>query len=141
MNSTSKILLNGNLSEKIILGGGAGRLIPYHPICLFFATEFLAEAFGTNKKIEGIVVLKQEHKISQYADDTSLFLKTQKIISSEGEHSHPHRVSVNLRVKGQINTEKTKVIEIRNWWYSRTTFCQDMKLEIMLRNYLRYCKI
>ena len=75
INSSSKILQNGNLSGKIKLGRGCRQGDPVSPYLFVIVAEILAEAIRSNKNIEGITIYKKEHKISLYADDTTLITK------------------------------------------------------------------
>ena len=76
--SSSKILQNGNLSNKINLGRGCGLGDPVSPYLFVMAAEILAEAVRNNKKIEAITIYNQEHMISQYVDDTTLITKAKE---------------------------------------------------------------
>ena len=125
LGSNSKILQNGNLSEKKILGRGCSRGDPISPYLFILASEFLAEAIRSNPDIKGLNLLEKEHKISQYADDTTLFLKPEeKCIRS-------CMVTLNEfeKISGlKVNTDKTKVVKLGDWGDSRTTLCNDLKL-------------
>ena len=70
--------------------------------------------------------MNQEHKIYQYADDTTLFLKPKESVSRK---SMAVLIEFQLISGLKVNDEKTKVIKIGNWGDSRTTLCQEMKLE------------
>ena len=59
LSSTSKILHNGNLSETIHLRRGCTQGDPIAFYLFVLATEFLAEAIRTNKKIEGLTMSKK----------------------------------------------------------------------------------
>ena len=61
--------------KKIKLGRGCRQGDPVSPYLFVLAAEILAEAIRTNKNIEGITIYKQEHKISRYADNTTLITK------------------------------------------------------------------
>ena len=124
--SSSKILQNGNFSDIITLGRGCRQGDPVSPYLFVLAAEVLSEAIRLNKDIEGITVFEKEHKVSQYADDTTLFIKpTEKSIRA---------CMVTLKEFEQIsglkvNKEKTKVIKIGGWGDNRTILCKDLKLE------------
>ena len=75
LNSNSKILQNGYLSDEIALGRGCRQGDPISPYLFVLAADFLAEAIRTNTNIKGITIHNKEHKLSQYADNTTLFLK------------------------------------------------------------------
>ena len=68
----------------------------------------------------------QEHKISQYADDTTL-------ITRANESSIRTSMSVLKEFENisglQINKEKTKVINIGGWRGSRIKFCEELSLD------------
>ena len=90
------------------------------------AAEILAEAIRSNKKIKGLTIYKQEHKISQYVDDTTLFTKANETSI---------RTSLSIlrefeNISGlRINKEKTKVIKIGGWRGSRAKFCDELNLD------------
>ena len=90
------------------------------------AAEILAEAIRSNKKIEGITLYNQEHKISQYADVTTL-------ITRANESSIRTSMSVLKEFENisglRINKEKTKVIKIGGWRGSRVKFCEELSLD------------
>ena len=90
------------------------------------AAKILAEAIRSNKNIEGLTLYKQEHKISQYADDTTLITKANEnsIRASMSTLKEFENIS-GLR----INKEKTKVIKIGGWRDSRIELCKELKLD------------
>ena len=124
--ANSTILQNGNFSDKLSLGRGCRQGDPVSPYLFVLAAEILAEAIRTNKNIEGLTFFKKEHKVSQYADDTTLFIKAnESSIYNSMSTLKLYEVISGLRV----NTEKTKVIKIGGWRDSRTILCQNMNLE------------
>ena len=58
----------------IILFPNKPRGDPLSPYIFIICAEFLANKIRKNKNIKRIKVGTSEHKISQYADDTSIFL-------------------------------------------------------------------
>ena len=124
--STSTILQNGNFSDNLTLGRGCRQGDPISPYLFVLAAEILAEAIRANKQIEGFKLFKKEHKVSQDADDTTLFFKPKEssILNCMSTLKEYDLVS-GLKV----NTEKTKVIKIGGWRDSRTILCPNMNLE------------
>ena len=125
LGSSSKILQNGHLSDKITLGRGCRQGDPISPYLFVLASEFLAEAIRSNSDIKGLTFLGKEHKISQYTDDTTLFIKPEeKCIRS-------CMVTLNEfeKISGlKVNTDKTKVVKLGEWGDSRTNLCKDLNL-------------
>ena len=124
-NSKSKILQNGHLSEIITLGRGCRQGDPISPYIFVLAVELLGEAFRTNLEIKGIIVGGEEHRISQFADDTTLFMqfneKNLRICMSILNEFH--------LISGlKINVEKTKAIKFGVSRDSRMTLCDDLDL-------------
>ena len=124
-NSKSKILQNGHLSDSISLGRGCRQGDPISPYLVVLAVEPLGETFGAHKEISGISIRGKEHKISQFADDTTLFMKY---------NESNLRVCMGILndfylVSGlKINVEKTKAIKFGVKGDSRMTICEDLEL-------------
>ena len=70
--STSKIILNGHYSEPFSLERGCRQGDPISPYLFIICSEILSLAIKNDKNLEGIKLIKKEHKLSQYADDTSV---------------------------------------------------------------------
>ena len=73
--SSSKIILNGHYSKSFPLERGCRQGDPISPYLFIICSEILALAIKNNKNLEGIKLIKKEHKLCQYADDTTVFLK------------------------------------------------------------------
>ena len=74
-NSNSRISLNGHLSDPFLLGRGCRQGDPISPYLFILCSEFLTLAFKESNLVEGLTIHRKEHRLNQYADDTSLFLK------------------------------------------------------------------
>ena len=74
-NSKSKVLQNGHLSDQIVLGRGCRQGDPISPYLFVLAVELLGEALRKHKDLDGIKICGKEQRISQFADDTTLFMK------------------------------------------------------------------
>ena len=71
---SSAVIQNGNLSSVFSISRGCRQGDPLLPYIFIICAEFLSNKVRNNKSIKGIHINQTEHKISQYADDTSVFL-------------------------------------------------------------------
>ena len=89
------------------------------PYLFIICAEILAIMIKQNKDINGIVINDKEHKISQYADDTSLTLDG----SSESLFSELEIIEFFSSFSGlKINTSKTKIVWIGSKKFSDQVF-------------------
>ena len=70
------VINNGFTSEWFGLSKGTRQGCCLSPFLFIVAVELLAHNIRLNRYIEGIYVVRKEIKISQFADDTTCFLKT-----------------------------------------------------------------
>ena len=73
-NITSAVSQCGYLSSFFKTGRGCRQGDPLSPYLFIICAEFLSTLIRKNKKIKGIFANEEEIKISQFADDTSIFL-------------------------------------------------------------------
>ena len=108
-NSFSRVEQNGYLSEKIPLSKGGRQGHPISPHLFVICAEVLSHVIRECDEIKGIKIGDTEIKLSQYADDTTLFLKGDK---------HSLEIVMDIlrwfnKLSGLgINRDKTKVIKI-----------------------------
>ena len=120
-NSNSRVLLNGHLSKPFSLERGC-RL----PYLFILCSEFLTLAFKQSTTIEGITIRQKEHRLSQYADDTSPFLKA----SEQNLRNSLIILEWFYRKSGlKINIHKTKVIRIGPIRETDRLFCRENNLD------------
>ena len=74
-NVNSCSINNGHFSEFFRLSRGVRQGCPLSPYLFILCVEPLAHKIRNTNEIKGIKIDNLEHKISQYADDTTLFLK------------------------------------------------------------------
>ena len=73
-NFKASVLQSGFISEQFTVQRGCRQGDPVSPYLFILCAEILAVLVKHNKNIRGIIVQNKEHKLSQYADDTSLTL-------------------------------------------------------------------
>ena len=82
---------------------------PISPYLFIICSEILALAIKKDKKLEGTKLSKKEHKLSQYADDTTVFLKA----SEKNLKLCLKILQWFYEISGlKINIKKIKVIQI-----------------------------
>ena len=124
-NSKSKILQNSHLSDQIVLGRGCRQGDPISPYLFVLAVELLGEAFRKHKDLDGIKICGKEQRISQFADDTTLFMKY---------NESNLRICMSIlydfyMISGlKINVEKTKAIKFGVTGDSGVNICDDLEL-------------
>ena len=74
----ASVVQSGFLSEQISIQRGCRQGDPVAPYIFLLCAEILSLLVKQNTDIKGIVINRVEHKISQYADDTSFILDGSK---------------------------------------------------------------
>ena len=97
------------------LSRGVRQGCPLSPYLFILGAEILAARIRQGEKIEGIELFGTEHKISQFADDTSTFLKNIASVQSTIETIGQFGDISGLR----LNTKKTKAILLGPWRFNR----------------------
>ena len=124
-NSISKILQNGHCSDIINLARGCRQGDPISPYIFVLSVEPLGTAFREHTQLQGYMIGGREHRVSQFADDTTLF-----ITSSE------RNLRLCMDILGEfylvsglkINVDKTKVVKFGMDRDSRDILCPDLDL-------------
>ena len=73
-NLSSSVVVNGKSSARFHIKRGCRQGDPISPYLFILCAEVLACKIRENNNIKGIQVSNTEHKISQFADDTTAFL-------------------------------------------------------------------
>ena len=124
-NITSAIIQGGNLSDFFRIGRGCRQGDPLSPYLFILCAEILAIKIRGNKTINGIKITRVEHKLSQFADDTSLILDG----SEESLNEALLELDWYAKLSGlNINFSKTQVVWIGSKKYSRDILCPNRNL-------------
>ena len=124
--SNSKIIVNGHLSDSFELQRGCSQGDPISPYLFILCSELLTLALKEDRTIKGIEMNNKERKCSQYADDTSVFLKA----TEENLKRCLSILNWFYQISGlKINIQKTKVIRIGPIRETDRGFCRKNNLE------------
>lgn len=124
-NITSSVIQCGYISESFKIGRGCRQGDPLSPYIFILCAEFLAVKIRQNQKIKGIKINDTEFKISQYADDTSMFLDG----SSESLNHSLTELDSFAYISGlKVNFEKTQVVWIGSKKHSTSAIKTKWKL-------------
>lgn len=86
-NSRSCVVNNGHKTPFFDSLSGIKQGCNTSPLIFDIQEELLSILIRENSKIKGIPILEREHKITQFADDTNLFLKFEKETIMELENT------------------------------------------------------
>ena len=124
--SESCIIQNGFMSDFLKLKRGCRQGDPVSPYVFILCAEILGKMLRTNKNVKGININGNDFLLSQYADDTQIFL-------DGTEQSLREALSVLDRfyaISGlKINIEKTKAIWIGSLKNSEVRICRNYNLD------------
>ena len=106
---TASILQVGVLSDFFSIERGCKQGDPIAPYLFLLCAQVLCEMILSNKNAKGIKIGTEEFKITQFADDTTIFM--------DGSENSVRKILNILEVFGslsglKINTSKTKMIWI-----------------------------
>ena len=110
-NITSSVTNNGFASDFFNLERGVRQGCPLSGVLFVLGIEIPALAIIQNSKIEGITVGSLEKKITQYADDTTVFLRNQESMNVLLELLEKFERYSRLK----INPTKSEVIWLAKW--------------------------
>ena len=122
----SCIIQNGFMSSFFKLHRGCRQGDPISPYIFLICAEILGQMLRKNKSIKGIVIKGTENKISQYADDTQIFLDG----SEKSLKCALNTLDKFYKMSGlKMNIDKTKAIWIGAMSHSNLKLCENIKLD------------
>ena len=110
-NVTSCVLNNGHASTFFSLQRGVRQGCPLSGVLFVLGIELLSRSIKNDPTIKGIQVNKQELKISQYADDTTVFVRDLDSVTSLLKVLNDFKEHSGL----EINTTKTEAMWLGEW--------------------------
>lgn len=129
----SCIIQNGHISSCFGVERGCRQGDPLSPYLFILCVEILGHMIRQNKDIVGIKIHKIEHVISQYADDTQLFLNA----SERSLKTALQMLTLFHKISGlKINVEKTKVAWIGSKTGCKTKLCRETNLDWDADNFI-----
>ena len=124
-NTMASIQINGFLSDTFCIERGCRQGHPISAYIFIICAEILAIKIRESKEIKGITINDLQYKISQFADDTSLFLDgSESSLNSTLDMLHEFSIYSGLN----INYEKTNLIWIGSMKYSTRLIKTKYKL-------------
>ena len=113
-NTESSVLHNGYTTDYFKLSRGVRQGCPLSPYLFILGVEILAAKVRQDCTIQGIKLFSTEHKIGQFADDTTLFIGN--LTSVENSIKLVEQFGDISGLK--LNVEKTKAIWLGSWRFN-----------------------
>ena len=114
------------MSDFLRLKRGCRQGDPISPYIFILCAEILGQMLRNNKNLKGININNREFLLSQYADDTQVFLND----SEKSLREALLILDTFYKMSGlKINVKKTKAIWIGSLSHSENRLCQRYKLD------------
>ena len=110
-NVSSCVLNNGHASPFFQLHRGVRQGCPLSGLLFVIAIELLARALKNNNDIKGIVVGGKEIKVTQFADDTTVFVNDHQSVINLLKLLSEFKHTSGL----EVNTSKTEAMWLGAW--------------------------
>ena len=124
--SESCIIQNGHMSDFLQLKRGCRQGVPLSPYIFILCAEILGKLVRKNQTLKRIIINGKEFRLSQYADDTQIFLDgTEKSLKKTLSILNLYCNMSGLK----INIEKTRAIWIGALSHSVEQLCRNQRLD------------
>ena len=124
--SESCVIQNGFISEFFNLRRGCRQDDPISPYVFILCADILGKMVRDSKSISGIKINEKEFRLSQYADDTQIFLDgTEKSLKETLNILKTFYIMSGIK----INVGKTRAIWIGSLSNSNRQLCKEYKLD------------
>ena len=124
--ANSRVSHNNWLLDSFSLHRGCRQGNPVSPYIFILCAEYLSQSIKNNRDIIGLNICGKEKKLTQFADDTSLFLNPSKKVLQKTLQT----LSDFEQVSGlKINLSKTKAVWIGSERFRDDGICHDPKLD------------
>lgn len=115
------VRVNGYRSERFTLQQGCRQGCPLSPLLFAISIEPLAQLIRDDNNIKGIIINREEHKISLYADDVLLYLREpistipylKELISRYGYYSG-YKVNVDKTEAMDVNSLVSENVKLQS---------------------------
>ena len=122
----SCVIQNGFLSEPFNVKRGCRQGDPLSPYIFLLCAEILSRQFKANTEIKGIEIAGTKYLLSQFADDTTIFLDgTENSLNEALKILKAFAIASGLK----LNSSKTRAIWIGCEKFSGETFNHRLKLD------------
>lgn len=78
---SSSVSLNPGITPRFTVLRGIRQGCPISPKLFIMATQLLTLLINNSSDIQGITIFNKEFKLSQFADDTAIFLKDKLMVT------------------------------------------------------------
>ena len=110
----SAVCLTPGLTPRFKVQRGIRQGCPISPKLFILATHFLALSVINNPALQGIEIFDRQFRISQFADDTALFLKNNQMVGIALE-----LISLFSKASGlKLNINKCEILPIHTCQYN-----------------------
>ena len=113
-NVFSRVIVNGSLSRPVFLERGVRQGCPLSPLLYVLASEVLSTQVRKCQHIEGFLLPGAgglQNKISQYADDATCILKSEKSLGNLLKVVHRFELGSGAK----LNTSKSEAMWLGRW--------------------------